>query len=235
MTSTALVRRFVTRTLRDFEAGVFDGLQSIPWEQDGSGVTKFPGFDFMPGPVRGLYDEIIHIEWHPPFDWSPLEELAQVLDDDPCEASTLDGTTLCQLLVAHGRAERFCDGLFLTRVQSGQVRALLARVKVLSATLSGPISDLHAVQSVPPRRGRARPRRCTACRSSRIAPILYGMPAMDLEMERQIKEGLLVIGGCCTGGDQPAWQCTTCGAPTHVTGQEDPDDPRGTAWRSAQF
>jgi hypothetical protein len=235
MSSIARVQRFVNRALRDFEADIFEGLEPIPWEQDASEVSLFPGYDFLPGPVGRLYSEMIHIEWHPPFDWGPLEELAQALDDDPCEATTLDGTTLCQLLFAHGRAERFCDGLFLKRVLSGQIRALLARVKIFAAGRSGHVADLHALKGVPPRRCRAKPRRCTACRSSRIAPFLYGEPAMDPEMERQVKEGLLVLGGCCIGGDDPAWQCRTCGALVHVTGCEDPDDPYGMAWQLGQL
>lgn len=235
MASIARVRRFVNRALRDFEAGAFEGLKPMPWEQDEPGVYKFPGYDFMPGPIGHLYSEMIKIEWHPPFDWGPLEELASALDDDPLGAMSLDGTTLCQLFVAHGRAERFCDGLFLSRIRSGQIRALLARVKVLSVGLKGPVSGLHALRGVPPRRCRSKPKRCTACRSSRIAPILYGEPAMDPEMERQIKEGLLVIGGCCIGGDDPAWQCRTCGALVHVTGREDPNDPYGMAWQRSQL
>jgi len=234
MASIARIRRFVNRALRDFEAGVFEEIEPTPREQDERGVHKFPSHDFMPGPVGELYTEMVKIEWHPPFEWGPLEELATALDDDPLKAMSLDGTTLCQLLVAHGRAERFCDGLFLSRVQSGQIRALFARVKVLSFGLKGQVSGLHAQSGVAPRRCRSKPKRCTACRSSRIAVILYGSPAMDSEMEREINEGLLVLGGCCIGGDDPAWQCRTCGAFVHVTGQEDPNDPNAMAWQRAQ-
>ena len=235
VTSIARVQRFVNRTLRGFEEGVFDGLEPIAWKQDKPGVFLAPGYDFLPGAVGQLYGEMIRIEWHPPFDWSPLKELAEALDDDPCGAASLDGSTLCQLLVAHGRAERFCDGLFLKRVESGQIRALLARVKVFCAGRSGPVSGLQALRGVPPRRIKAKPRRCTACRSSRIASILYGEPCMDSEMERRIKEGRLVLGGCCIGDDDPAWQCVTCGALVHVTGCEDPNDPNGMAWQLRQL
>ncbi|HIK60001.1 MAG TPA: hypothetical protein EYF98_04845 [Planctomycetes bacterium] len=86
------------------------------------------------------------------------------------------------------------------------------------------------MRRVPPRRTKAKPRRCTACRSSRIANILYGEPCMDREMERLIEEGRLVLGGCCIGGDDPSWRCVTCGALVHVTGREDPDDPHGAAF-----
>ena len=234
MASIASIRRFVTRVLRDFEAGVFEEIEPTPREQDEAGVYKFPGHDFMPGPVGEFYREMTKIEWHPSFDWGPLEEQATALDNDPLEAASLDGATLCQLLVAHGRAERFCDGLFLSRVQSGQMRSLFARVNVLSFGLKGEVSGLHARRGVAPRRCRSKPKRCTACKSLRIAVILYGSPAMDSEMEREINEGLLVLGGCCIGLDDPAWQCRTCGALVHVTGQEDPNDPDGMAWQQSR-
>lgn len=226
MTSMARALRFVDRALRDFEAGVFADLEPIPWEQDSSGVFQFPGYDFLPGPVGGLYRGMIEIEWHPPFDWAPLEDLAEALDDDPCQAADLNGETLCQLLVGHGRAERFCDGLFLKRVHSGQMRALLARVKVLAADRAGSVADLHVVSRALPRRCRSKPKRCKACRSSRIAYILHGMPAMDAQMERDIQEGRLVLGGCCVTEDDAEWQCTTCGTPVHVTGREQEAGPR---------
>jgi len=225
MTSIARARRFVNRALRDFEAGAFAGREPVPYEQDEPGVLQLPAADFLPGPVGPLFQELIEIEWHAPFDWQPLEDLAGDLDADPLGAASLDGRTLCQLLVAHGRAERFCDGLFLSRIRSGQIRALLARVNVLSAGLEGPVSGLHSLEAVPPRRCRARPRRCTACRSSTIARILYGLPAMDAELERELEEGRLVLGGCVIGMDDPAWQCTTCGARVHVTGRGDMGRP----------
>lgn len=94
MTSIARVQRFVNRTLRGFEEGVFDGLEPVPWKQDKPGVFLAPGHDFLPGPIGHLYGEMIRIEWHPPFDWSPFEELAEALDEDPCGAASLDGA-LC--------------------------------------------------------------------------------------------------------------------------------------------
>ncbi len=234
MASIAQIRRFVTRVLRDFEEGVFEEIETTPREQDEPGVYKFPGHDFMPGAVGELYRGMTKIEWHPSFDWGPLEGLATALDNDPLEAASLDGATLCQLLVAHGRAERFCDGLFLSRVQSGQMRALIARVNALSFGLKGDVSVLHGRRGVAPRRCRSKPKRCTACKSSRVAVILYGSPAMDSEMEREIHEGLLVLGGCCIGLDDPGWQCRTCGAFVHVRGREDPNDPDGMAWQRSQ-
>jgi len=229
MTTLARALRFVNRSLRDFEAGAFEGLEPVAWEQDRSDVHQVPGSDFLPGPVGQLYRGMIEVEWHPPFDWSPLEELASSLDEDPQQAATLDGRTLCQLLVAHGRAERFTDGLFLSRVQSGQMRALLGRFRVLAAGREGEVVDLHALRDVPPRRCQRRPRRCKACRSSRIASILYGMPAFDPELEGGLEAGRVVLGGCVVSGDDPAWQCVTCGAQIFVTGAERDSLPWGEA------
>jgi len=214
----ARARRFLHWALRAFEAGEFEDLEPVPYPAAPDaepGVTVFPGADFLPGRLGELHGKLISIEWHEPFDWMELADLSQQLDDDPFEAAQLGGRTVCQLLVAHGRAERFCDGALLATTRSGQLRALLARLNVLSQGLRGPLELLHRVDDVPPRRCKRRPLRCTACFTRSIAEILYGFPAHDEEMERDIAEGRLVLGGCLIGMDDPAWQCTTCGAAIH--------------------
>ena len=56
-----------------------------------------------------------------------------------------------------------------------------------------------------------KPRMCPQCDSRRVARILYGMPAFNEELRRQIEEGEVVLGGCCVSDDDPAWQCVECG------------------------
>ncbi len=56
-----------------------------------------------------------------------------------------------------------------------------------------------------------KPRKCPHCGNSPVASILYGMPAYDEKMQKDIAEGRIALGGCCIGMDAPAWQCSSCG------------------------
>jgi hypothetical protein len=40
---------------------------------------------------------------------------------------------------------------------------------------------------------------------------MYGLPEFSPELERELDEGRVVLGGCCVFGDDPEWQCTDCG------------------------
>ena len=46
-------------------------------------------------------------------------------------------------------------------------------------------------------------KKCPKCGSTRIAPILYGMPAFDEEMARQLDNEELYLGGCKICGIDP--------------------------------
>ena len=54
-------------------------------------------------------------------------------------------------------------------------------------------------------------RKCPKCKSTRIASILYGMPAFSEKLEREMEDGKIVLGGCCVTDDDPKWQCADCG------------------------
>ena len=56
-----------------------------------------------------------------------------------------------------------------------------------------------------------KPRKCPQCGQAPLASILYGMPAFDGELEREMKEGRITLGGCGVSEDDPAWECTHCG------------------------
>ena len=56
-----------------------------------------------------------------------------------------------------------------------------------------------------------KPRKCPKCGSVKVANILYGLPAWDPEMEKEIEEGRIVLGGCMVSDDDPEWQCVDCG------------------------
>lgn len=223
-------RRVVRRHLKLFESGAFEGLEAVaqgPVETDEQGVMTIPFVDFLPGAAGNLYGDLHQFEWHEPFDWNPLMDVVAMLDETPTDAASLTGLEVCQLILAHLRVERFCDGHFLRCVGTGQIRALLARVNVLAAGQRGPLTRLHQIRDGEPQRVVRRPRRCTACLARTIAPVLYGMPAIDEQMERDVDEGRLVLGGCLIGFDDPAWSCTTCGAPIkRPCGGDDPWEVR---------
>ena len=53
--------------------------------------------------------------------------------------------------------------------------------------------------------------KCPKCRSKKLAPILYGMPAFDEEMKQKLDNRELVLGGCCITGADPQYHCFGCG------------------------
>ncbi len=64
-----------------------------------------------------------------------------------------------------------------------------------------------------------RPAECPECGSERVARILYGLPDLSEELERQLDGGEVVLGGCMVSGDDPSWRCVECrhewGEPDH--------------------
>ena len=54
-------------------------------------------------------------------------------------------------------------------------------------------------------------KKCPKCGSTRLAPILYGMPAFDEEMESKLNNEELYLGGCCITGRDPQYHCFACG------------------------
>lgn len=56
-----------------------------------------------------------------------------------------------------------------------------------------------------------KPVKCPQCKSSRIARILYGMPAFSEKLNKDLEDERIVLGGCCILDDDPSWQCVACG------------------------
>ena len=50
-----------------------------------------------------------------------------------------------------------------------------------------------------------KPNKCPKCGSTRIAKILYGMPAFSNKLESEINAGRVILGGCCISDDDPTW------------------------------
>ena len=59
-------------------------------------------------------------------------------------------------------------------------------------------------------RVKRKPRKCPQCGSAKIADILYGLPAFSPELDKSLKEGKIVLGGCIMWGDDPKWKCAEC-------------------------
>ena len=55
-----------------------------------------------------------------------------------------------------------------------------------------------------------KPARCPQCGSTEIAGILYGLPAWDEQLEKQIDNGEIVLGGCMVSDDDAKWICNEC-------------------------
>ncbi|PAU66803.1 hypothetical protein [Bifidobacterium criceti] len=53
---------------------------------------------------------------------------------------------------------------------------------------------------------------CPRCGSRNIANIMYGMPVSDAELQRELDEGKVVLGGCEVEGiyPLPRYQCNDC-------------------------
>ncbi len=52
--------------------------------------------------------------------------------------------------------------------------------------------------------------KCPNCGSRDAAAILYGFPCFSDELNRKIAAKKVVLGGCCTGQDDPKWECNEC-------------------------
>lgn len=50
---------------------------------------------------------------------------------------------------------------------------------------------------------------CSQCGSTKILPIVYGMP--DYSLFRQEEQGRVILGGCEVYDDAPKYQCAKCG------------------------
>lgn len=51
---------------------------------------------------------------------------------------------------------------------------------------------------------------CPFCNSKNIADILYGLPAFSEELENELKNGKLILGGCCRSDESPLYHCNDC-------------------------
>lgn len=54
--------------------------------------------------------------------------------------------------------------------------------------------------------------KCPKCNSADVAEICYGYPGPDAmdDIEKELKEGKIKLGGCCIEPDSPKWECNAC-------------------------
>lgn len=55
-----------------------------------------------------------------------------------------------------------------------------------------------------------KPRKCPVCGSDKIADIMYGIPILSTELERDLKDEKIFLGGCEIYPDDPTWRCADC-------------------------
>ncbi|HMQ96242.1 MAG TPA: hypothetical protein PKD19_03405 [Candidatus Saccharibacteria bacterium] len=55
-----------------------------------------------------------------------------------------------------------------------------------------------------------KPIHCPECGSSSVARVMKGMPAFDDELERDIEEGRIILGGCEIVDGAPHLVCNDC-------------------------
>ena len=55
-----------------------------------------------------------------------------------------------------------------------------------------------------------RPSRCPSCGGLSIASILYGLPAFDTELQRDLDSERVVLEGCVVSDAMPEWRCVGC-------------------------
>ena len=51
--------------------------------------------------------------------------------------------------------------------------------------------------------------KCPSCGSSKVVPIVYGMPGSELA--EACERGEVELGGCVIGDCDPEWHCKRCG------------------------
>ena len=60
-----------------------------------------------------------------------------------------------------------------------------------------------------------KPIKCPKCGSKKVARILWGKPAFSPELEKELEEQKIVLGGCCCSLHAPSWCCAECNTPIY--------------------
>ena len=52
--------------------------------------------------------------------------------------------------------------------------------------------------------------KCPKCGSTNIARYLWGMPSFTPDLQEEIKQGKIILGGCCITEQDPQYHCNNC-------------------------
>lgn len=81
--------------------------------------------------------------------------------------------------------------------------------------------------------------KCPFCGFGKVASILYGMPVFSEDLEKDIEEGRIVLGGCCIIGNSPDFECKGCGRRwkivlEHPEEEEETDEEESDEWENEE-
>jgi O-acetyl-ADP-ribose deacetylase len=124
--------RQVLEFLPIFEEG-FEGelYEWVTFEKQ-NGVTQMPYVDYSPEITR-FRSALGSAGFIHPYDWMAWQEEASRYLNEPDLLKTANLETLRKLFTLHVRRDRFVEGHFAEMIDTGHIRALLHRLKELSA------------------------------------------------------------------------------------------------------
>ena len=70
-----------------------------------------------------------------------------------------------------------------------------------------------------------KPQECPSCGSKKVATILWGYPEFSSKLEKNLKEGKIVLGGCDVSDNDPEWQCVDCKVEIYRDRRDSSDSP----------
>lgn len=100
----------------------------IPNERISDNFSIYKGFEssrVVDEFVKRAYDNNLIVS----FDWMQWDEGRKIIESETKDFSGFDKNTLCKLLIAHIRNDRFCDGWLISRFSDGTILNILKTLK----------------------------------------------------------------------------------------------------------
>jgi hypothetical protein len=107
----------------------------IPPERISDNFSIYKGFEssrVVDEFVKRAYDNNIVVS----FDWMQWEEGRKIIESETKDFSGLDKYTLCKLLIAHIRNDRFCDGWLISRFTDSTILNILKELRETIQTIN---------------------------------------------------------------------------------------------------
>lgn len=105
----------------------------IPIERISDNFLIYKGFEsskVVDEFVKRSYDNNLVVS----FDWMQWDEGRKIIESKSKDFSGLDKYTLCKLLIAHIRNDRFCDGWLISRFTDGTILNILKGLREIIQT-----------------------------------------------------------------------------------------------------